>query len=58
MCQPHGLRIRRTYRLVLRQRLVNLTQVLKVVVLEGLSSGHSIAIVVDKQFGDDLLGVG
>ena len=61
MCEPHGmLRVAcrcRTNRLVLRQSLVNLPQVLEVVVLECLAGGHAVAIIVDEQLGDDLLRV-
>ena len=58
MCQPHRLLWIRANRLVLRQTLVDLPQVLKVVVLECLPGGHAVAIVVDEQLGDNLLSVG
>lgn len=45
-------------RLVVRQRLVHVSQVFKVVVFEDLAGGHAVAIIVDEQFGNDLCGLG
>ena len=57
MGQSHRVLVRAN-RLVLRQALIDLAQVLKVVVLERLTCGHSDAVIVDEKLGYDFLGVG
>ena len=57
MSQPHRLRVSRN-RLVLWQCLVHFAELFEVVVFEGLPRGHPVAIVVDEEFCDDLLGIG
>ena len=57
MGQSHRVLVRAN-RLVLWQALIDLAQVLKVVVLERLTCGHSDAVIVDEKLGYDFLGVG
>ena len=58
MGQAHGLWVARARdRLIFWQCFVHFPEILEVIVLEGLSCGHAVTIVVDKQFGYDFLRI-
>ena len=37
--------------------LVHFSEIFEIIVLQGLPGGHAVTIIVDKQFGNDLLGI-